>query len=122
MLESAGHTVLAAATGEEALEIIAREAAAIPLLITDVVMPGLSGPDLARACVRLHPEMRVLYVSGYTGDAVMRLGMVEEDVAFLSKPFTRVELTLKVQEVLDAPAPPSPAELPVALTGIIELQ
>lgn len=108
MLESAGHTVLAGATGEEALEIIAREAAAIPLLITDVVMPGLSGPDLARACGRLHPEMRVLYVSGYTGDAVLRFGMVDEDVAFLPKPFTRGELVHKVREMLSSPGPSIP--------------
>jgi two-component system, cell cycle sensor histidine kinase and response regulator CckA len=101
LLESAGYSVIEAPTPAEALEIIRSDPGTISLMITDVVMPGMSGRQLAEQIAPLRPEMQVLYVSGYTDDAVVNHGVLESGMAFLQKPFTREALTRKVRELLD---------------------
>ena len=102
MLESAGYTVLTAANGEEALLLLERYKEPVHLMVTDVVMPGMSGRTLAERFDATRPGMKVLYMSGYTDDVVVRHGVLDEGMPFLGKPFTVVELTRKVREVLDS--------------------
>jgi CheY-like chemotaxis protein len=101
-LEGAGYTVLGAAAGEEALDLLARQDADVHLLISDVVMPGMSGRQLAERLAQTHPRIKVLYMSGYTGDTIVRHGVLDAQVPFLSKPFTAAGLLRKVREVLDS--------------------
>src|ERR1035437_9263862 len=103
-LESAGYRVIEARNGREALEAVRRHAGAIHLVVTDVVMPEMSGRELAERIVKVHPGVGILYMSGYMDDAVMRHGIVESGVAFLQKPFTPLALARKVREVLDGTA------------------
>jgi PAS domain S-box-containing protein len=103
ILERSGYTVLEAPTGRAALDLVAKRSAPIALLITDVVMPEMSGKQLAEAFKALRPESRVLYMSGYTDDAIVRHGVLEPGIAYLQKPFSIDDLTRKVREVLDAP-------------------
>jgi two-component system, cell cycle sensor histidine kinase and response regulator CckA len=102
LLEPAGYTVLGAASGEEALRLLKRHEKPVHLLLSDVVMPGMSGRDLAEQLAQTRPEMKVLYMSGYTSDTVVRHGILEAQVPFLNKPFTAAALLRKVREVLDA--------------------
>ncbi len=102
LLERQGYRVLESASADEALAIAIDHVSPIQLLITDVVMPGASGRELARRLANLRPEIRVLYVSGYTDDAIVHHGMLEPGLAFLQKPFTPSALARKVREVLDA--------------------
>lgn len=101
-LASKGYTVLAAQDGLEALKIAEQHPEGIDLLLTDVVLPGLGGPKLAKQYLGLHPETRVLYMSGYTDDAIIHHGVLDQGIAFLQKPFTIDDLWLKVREILDA--------------------
>jgi CheY-like chemotaxis protein len=101
ILEMSGYAVLEARQGAEALEVSNRHAATIHLLVTDVVMPQMSGRELAQRLATLRPELKVLYMSGYTDDAIVRHGVLASGIAFLSKPFTPNALALKVREVLD---------------------
>jgi PAS domain S-box-containing protein len=96
-----GYTVLDAPNGVEALQIAASHPGPIHLLLTDVVMPGLSGRQLSDALAAVRPDTRVLYTSGYTDDAVVRHGVLESGIAYLQKPFTVDGLARKVREVLD---------------------
>jgi two-component system cell cycle sensor histidine kinase/response regulator CckA len=100
-LEGSGYTVLEARHAMEALEIVERTAPPIHLLMTDVVMPQMSGRELAERLAAPHPEIKVLYMSGYTDDAVVRHGVLSEDMPFLQKPFTGEALARKVRTVLD---------------------
>lgn len=102
VLEPAGYTVLGAAGGEEALGLLERQEKPVHLLLTDVVMPGMSGRQLAERLRQTHPQMKVLYVSGYTSDTVVRHGVLEAQASFLNKPFTAAGLLRKVREVLDS--------------------
>ena len=100
MLERYGYTVLEAADGMAALGVAAGFNGHIHLLLTDVVMPDLSGRDLAAQLQALRPDMKVVYMSGYTDDAVVRHGILEEGIAYLQKPFTPASLARKVRGVL----------------------
>ena len=102
-LREQGYTVLEARHGLEALHLGTQPLAKIHLLLTDVVMPQVSGREVAEQLTRIHPEIRVLYMSGYTDDAVVRHGILAEGTVFLQKPFTPDVLAHKVREVLDAP-------------------
>jgi PAS domain S-box-containing protein len=111
VLKSSGYTVLQAGHGQEALRVAERHAAPIHLLLTDVVMPGgMGGRQVAEAVRARHPEARVLFVSGYTEDAVVRHGVLEENTNFLQKPFMPAALVLKVREILDQAQPEGGAE------------
>ncbi|MDP6460707.1 MAG: response regulator, partial [Gemmatimonadota bacterium] len=108
VLARSGYRVLAAASAEEGLQICGEHGGPIHLLLTDVVMPGQSGPEMAKALADLRPETRVLYMSGYTEERLGRSGAGGQGTAFLRKPFTPAELTLTVRRVLDAAAPGAP--------------
>lgn len=106
ILKSAGYRVLAAANGGEALLICERFDGPIHLLLTDIVMPGMSGRELAGRLIRLRPDLRVLHISGYTDKAILEYGVLQEHMHFIQKPFTPRALTRKVREVLSAPSEP----------------
>jgi two-component system, cell cycle sensor histidine kinase and response regulator CckA len=93
--------VLEAANGDAAIRVAAEHPGPIHLLVTDVVMPGMSGSHVAATIGRQHPEAKVLFMSGYTDDAVVRHGVETASSAFLHKPFTPFGLARKVRDVLD---------------------
>ena len=99
-LEEGGYTVLVADDGAKALEIAREYAGAIPLIVTDVIMPGLDGRQAAEQIQSERPEAEVLFISGYTDDAIARHGVLDPGVRFLSKPFTSNDLLRKVGEAL----------------------
>jgi CheY-like chemotaxis protein len=101
VLESRGYDVLKTKGANEALEIGERHKEHIHLLLTDVVMPQMSGMELAEHLAPLHPETKVLYMSGYTDNAVVHLGLLDPGTIFLQKPFTPDALARKVREVLE---------------------
>ncbi len=101
-LEGCGYVVLEAPDGEAALEICGKEGTSIALVITDVVMPKMSGRELIEQLSISHPSLRVLYISGYTDSDVVHHGGLEDVTYFLQKPFTMRALTAKVREILDA--------------------
>jgi CheY-like chemotaxis protein len=101
VLAGQGYTVLAARGGTEAVELEAQHPRPIHLLLTDVVMPRMSGRELAERLRMRRPGLRVLYMSGYTDDAIVRHGVLAAEVTLLAKPFTPDALARKVREVLD---------------------
>ncbi|GAC1694344.1 MAG: hypothetical protein NVS9B3_12570 [Gemmatimonadaceae bacterium] len=103
LLERRGYRVLEARHGAHALEVAERQGCQIDLLVTDVVMPELGGRELAECLVRTAPDLRVLFMSGYTDDVVLRRGLVDVRVPFLQKPFSSSAFARKVREVLDTP-------------------
>ncbi len=103
-LRSGGYRVIEAAGAAAARECAEQAGGAIDLLLTDVVMPGESGRDLAQAMTERIPTLRVLFMSGYTADVVLRQGVIQEEVAFLPKPFSPVALAVAVRRALDGEA------------------
>jgi PAS domain S-box-containing protein len=101
VLTQKGYRVLRAPDGQAALEMARSHPAEIQLLVTDIVMPGMTGRELAEAVVAERPGVRVLYMSGYTDDAIVRHGVLEEGMPYLQKPFSPRALASKVREVLD---------------------
>ena len=100
-LQSKGYDVLSATSATKALEVAGAHAGPIHLLVTDVIMPGLNGRQLAEALQSVRPDVGVLYVSGYTSDVIAHHGVLDEGVEFLEKPFNSTELLVRVREVLD---------------------
>jgi len=101
MLEQQGYKVLQAQHPDEAMELCEKQGQLISMLITDVVMPQMSGKQLAQELVRLRPQLKVLYMSGYTENTVGHHGVLDAGVEFLVKPFSREALARKVREILD---------------------
>jgi CheY-like chemotaxis protein len=95
-----GYTVLVAANADEALRVFEANQS-IDVLLTDVVMPGASGPELTRHLVEQRPALRVIYMSGYTEDAIVQHGVLKPGIAFLNKPFTSETLGAKIREALE---------------------
>ena len=106
VLTGHGYKVLTAANGEEGLRILSSHPGPIHLLLTDVVMPMMAGPDLSDRAAALRPETRTLFISGYTEHTVIRHGVSGRGAGFLQKPFTPEAVARKVREVLDAPKAP----------------
>lgn len=104
ILSAQGYTVLTAADGQEALKELERHGKPVDLLMTDVVMPGMSGRDLGQEVARRKMAARTIYMSGYTDDAIVSQGVLEPGLAFIYKPFTVESLSAKLREVLDGSA------------------
>jgi two-component system cell cycle sensor histidine kinase/response regulator CckA len=103
VLASRGYDVVVAAKPADAERLSDEYAEEIKLLLTDVVMPGLSGREIARRIGARHPQIRVLYMSGYPDNVIAHGGVLEEGLSFLQKPFTPSALAEKVREILDKP-------------------
>jgi CheY-like chemotaxis protein len=101
VLRECGYTVMTAPEGLAALQLMATCREQIDLLVTDVVMPQMGGRKLAETLLAEHPELKVLFMSGYTDDAVVRHGVLQANANFLQKPFTPNSLADKVRAVLD---------------------
>ena len=101
ILERAGYRVFDAANAEQAEALFERHGPLFNLLVTDVIMPGASGPRLFERLVRQRPDLKVLYVSGYTGDTIVHQGELAPGVEFLRKPFTADALNRRVRDILD---------------------
>jgi DNA-binding response OmpR family regulator len=102
MLEARGYRVLAASAGEEALELADSADETIDLLLSDLVMPGLSGREVAEQLEAMQPDVLVLHMSGYTDDAVVRRGVLDRKASFIQKPFSSDELDLRIRGLLDS--------------------
>jgi two-component system, cell cycle sensor histidine kinase and response regulator CckA len=100
LLERQGYTVLVAANAEEARRLFEKNPS-VDVLLTDVVMPGASGPELTMQLIELKPSLKVVYMSGYTEDAIVHHSVINPGIAFLNKPFTSDTLVSKIREVLD---------------------
>ncbi len=102
ILEQSGYKVLAASRGAEAIRFCLQRTEPIHLLLTDVVMPETSGKEVADRATELLPDLRVLFMSGYTDEAIVHHGVLDSNVEFIQKPFTPAALVRKVREVLDS--------------------
>jgi PAS domain S-box-containing protein len=101
MLEKNGYSVLPADTPAEAVEKAKKYSGSIDLLMTDVVMPEMNGRDLATKLINLHPNIKLLFMSGYTANVIAHQGVLDDGVAFIQKPFSMADMTMKVREILD---------------------
>jgi CheY-like chemotaxis protein len=105
VLKRLGYTVLEARTPADAMAVAQAHKGINHLLVSDVVMPGESGLQLARRLLEVRPNLRVLYISGYSDEAIVRHGLLDPGTIFLQKPFSPAALARKVRELLDAPRP-----------------
>ncbi len=103
ILENAGYTVLTADTPNKAIRLAGQHTGLIHLLLTDVIMPGMNGRDLAARLQEILPEMKCLFMSGYTADVISNHGVLEPGAHFIQKPFSSRNLAAKVRELLDEP-------------------
>jgi PAS domain S-box-containing protein len=110
MLTLRGYTVLVAHDGDEALAVAAAHEGEIHVAVSDVVMPRMGGPEFVRSLREQRPDVRALFISGYTDDLVLHHGVLEEGVVFLQKPFAGAALARKVREALESPAPTAALE------------
>jgi DNA-binding NtrC family response regulator len=101
VLERYGYRVLAAGSGREALSALEAREGPIHLLLTDVIMPDMNGKELFNKVSQIHPNIRVLYMSGYTDNVIAHHGVIDPGVNFIEKPFTVKALSAKVREALD---------------------
>ena len=101
-LEMSGYTVIVAPDGRTAIELASMHKGTIHLLMTDMVMPGIGGRELAERVAAIRPEIKILYMSGYTDQAVVHQGILGTDAPLLQKPFTLATLTTKLREILAA--------------------
>ena len=100
-LKPLGYNCLEAASGEDAISVIRKYSGKIHLLLTDVVMPGMSGRELAEKIRKERPDVKVIFMSGYTEDIIAHHGVLEKGINYISKPITPVTLTKKIRIVLD---------------------
>jgi signal transduction histidine kinase/ActR/RegA family two-component response regulator len=114
-LSESGYKLLVAANGVEALRILKEESAAIDLILTDVVMPEMNGRELAEHVAVARPGAKVLYMSGYTNDAIVRHGVLDSGTWFVQKPFSPDALARKIREVLDSGNLSTEVETPASL-------
>jgi PAS domain S-box-containing protein len=103
ILESGGYSVFSASSGGEALQMLSARSLSFDLLLTDVIMPGMGGKELARTVSKIFPAVEVLFMSGHTADAIVHNGALEQGVEFIQKPFARTALLRKIREILDRP-------------------
>ncbi|MBU1902579.1 MAG: response regulator, partial [Proteobacteria bacterium] len=101
VLQDYGYSILEAQDGKEALQLFEQHEGPIHLLLTDVVMPGMNGRELAERLQPLQPKMKVLYMSGYTDNAIVRNGVLEPGMPFIQKPFAPEVLVSKCRKILD---------------------
>jgi CheY-like chemotaxis protein len=101
ILENLGYRVLSASTPEEAIRLAKEHDGEIHLLLTDVVMPEMNGRDLAKNLISLYPELRSLFMSGYTSNVIAHHGVLDDGIHFIQKPFSKQALAAKVREALD---------------------
>jgi CheY-like chemotaxis protein len=102
ILERLGYTVLAASTPGEAIRLADKYSGKIHLLATDVIMPEMNGRELAERLGQSRPEMKCLFMSGYTANIIANQGVLKEGVLFIQKPFSKNELAIKVRDALDS--------------------
>ena len=102
VLRARGYRVLESTKGDEAIAAVESHPGPVELIVADVVLPGMSGPEVVRHVAQRKPGIRALYISGYTDEAVQRHGILDSGVTFLSKPFLPDALATKVRELLDA--------------------
>jgi two-component system cell cycle sensor histidine kinase/response regulator CckA len=100
-LRQHGYQVIQASNGDQALSVANSHSGQINLLLTDVIMPGLNGRDLSDRLKAVRPNVKALFMSGYTADVIANRGVLNPGIAFLHKPFSQEELARKVREVLD---------------------
>jgi CheY-like chemotaxis protein len=108
-LSSRGYAVLSAADGREALRIAEQRSERIDVLLADVVMPRVSGPELAQMLARKHPETAVVFMSGYAEEAVLRAGSLGRGAAFIAKPFDVGELCVLLRRIIETPSEVQPS-------------
>lgn len=100
MLKGLGYRVLSSASPIDAIQLAKENTGEINLLITDVVMPEMNGRELSEQIIALYPNLKVLFMSGYTANIIAHRGVLEDNISFISKPFSKKDIAVKIREVL----------------------